>query len=339
MNQSQAENFPPFYKRIRALIAHRYAIWFLGGATFAESIVSPLPPDFILAPMVVAKPSAAWRLAFWTTFASVLGAVGGYLIGAFFMDVFGDGLVDLYNMRAHLDRFTSWLREWGAVVILICAISPIPYKAVAITSGIALIDPLTFILMGLIGRGARFFAVAAICKKWGGIAEAFLLRQLLQSNGRDQVSFIFMAVLAILGAVFFLEYVKGFAPCTLCEWQRIPYYIVLGITFISLFLFSQKVYYWVLVVSAGLFFISAVLGGYHFGIELGFWQGFTACGGGGGSAIATTPQELLLQLEAAQPVSCAKAQWHLFGVSLAGYNMLMSLGFVGFIVWKFYEQK
>lgn len=332
-----SDNFPPFYKRIRALIAHRYAIWFLGGATFAESIISPLPPDFILAPMVVAKPERAYRLAFWTTIASVLGAMGGYLIGAFFMEQFGKELVDLYNMRPYLDKFTMWLNEWGAVVILICAISPIPYKAVALTSGIAMINPFVFIFISLIGRGARFYAVAAVCKKWGAAAEDFLLRQVMKSNGRDQVSFVFMIVLGILGAAFFLEYVKGLAPCQLCLWQRIPYYVVLGITFISLFLFSKRIYYWVLAASAALFFISALLAGYHLGIELGFWQGFTECGGG--IAVATTPEAFLSQLQNAQPVSCTKANWHLLGISLAGYNMLISLGLFGFILWKLYEQR
>ena len=334
---ADARPFPAFYQKMRAAIAHRYAIWVLGGASFVESIFSPLPPDFLLAPMVVAKPNDAWRLALWTTITSVLGAVGGYLIGSFFMELFGNVLVALYGMEQQLNRFTAWLREYGAAVILICAISPIPYKVVAITSGIALIDPITFILMGLLGRGARFFAVAAVCKKWGALAEEFLLKQIARSSGRDTVTFIFMITLGILGAAFFFEYVRGLEPCELCLWQRIPYYIVLLISFVSLFSFAERVYYWVLVLSAGLFFVGAGLAGYHFGIELGFWQGFTQCSGGG--ALATTPQELMRQLQTAQPLDCSSPQWKLFGLSLAGYNMLISLGLVGFITWKLYGQK
>ena len=186
--------------------------------------------------------------------------------------------------------------------------------------------------MSLLGRGARFFAVAAICKKWGARGEAFLLKQISGSAGRDQVSFIFILALCILGGAFFFEYVRGLQPCQLCLWQRIPYYFVLAITFISLFLFSEKIYYWVLVLCGVAFFASALLGGYHVGIEFGLWQGFTQCSGG--APLALTPQELIAQLQTAEPLDCAQPQWQLFGLSLAGYNMILSLGLAAFIIWK-----
>lgn len=334
---SQKTAYPPFYKRLRDMAAHRWAIWVLGGATIAESVISPLPPDFLLAPMVVARPEKAWGLAILTTICSVFGAVLGYLIGAFFMEQLGNGLVGLYNLQENLDVLTSWIQKYGAAIVFIGALSPIPYKAVAIMSGVALINPFLFIGLGLAGRGARFFAVAALCKYWGGAAEDFLLRGIVQSNRRNIVSLIFMAVVLVLAGVFFFEYVKGLPPCQLCLWQRIPYYVVAALTFISLFLFSEKIYYWVLVLAAICFLISTGLGAYHFGIELGWFQGFTQCAGS--STLATTLPELLAQLKTTQPVSCDQASWHLFGISLAGYNMLISLGLLVFIIWKLYGQK
>ena len=69
------------YNRMLALSTHRHAKYYLGSLTFCEAIFFPIPPDVMLAPMVLAKPSAVWRLAFFVTLMSVLGGVVGYIIG------------------------------------------------------------------------------------------------------------------------------------------------------------------------------------------------------------------------------------------------------------------
>jgi disulfide bond formation protein DsbB len=71
------------------------------------------------------------------------------------------------------------------------------------------------------------------------------------------------------------------------------------------------------------FLFSAGLGVYHAGIEYGFWAGPATCGGGG--AMASSPQALLLALESQTLVRCDAPAWSLFGISLAGYNALASL--------------
>lgn len=324
------------YQKVRRWMGHKHAQWLLYGASFVESIISPIPPDLLLAPMVVARPQAAWRLALGTTLASVLGALGGYWIGAYFMEAFGNDLIALTQLTEEMAQFQGWLKTYGAIVILICAVSPIPYKAVAITSGIVAIDLWVFILVGLMGRGARFFAVAAICKKWGAAAEAFILKKIASDGMRDVVALSFLVSILMLGGVFFFEFVKGLPPCQLCLWQRIPYYAVAGISFIALMLFTPKIYYGAAVLSGALFMVSAGLGAYHFGIELGLWAGFSECSGG--LPLAQTPQELLNQLATAKPIDCAQPQWSLLGISLAGYNMLFSLGFGSFIFWRLYAQ-
>ena len=331
------EDFPPLYRRLRRAIAHRHAAWVLGAASFAESIISPLPPDFLLAPMAVATPERAFRLALLTTLTSVLGGIGGYLVGAYFMDYFGWPIVDFYQLRAHFETLTEWLKNYGAAIVLIGAVSPIPYKAIAILSGIVLLNPALFIILGLIGRGARFFAVAALCRLWGAKAEAFLIKRIVQSDLRGAVSLIFLCALAVLAAAFYFEYVKDLAPCALCLWQRWPYYAVLTLCFAALFLFSERIYFWTLFFSGVIFLGSAVLAGYHAGVEWGFWQGPSQCAGG--QALPANMGELMAQLERAQPASCADAAWRLFGLSFAGYNVIISLLLAGFISWRLWQWK
>ena len=332
-----SEDFPPLYRRLRRAIGHRHAAWVLGAASAAESIVSPLPPDFLLAPMSVAAPERAFRLALLTTLASVLGGVGGYLIGAYFMDYFGWPLVDFYQLRDHFEILTGWLKEYGAAIVLIGAVSPVPYKAIAILSGIVLLNPFLFIILGLIGRGARFFAVAALCRLWGARVERFLITRITQSDLRGLVSLIFLCAMAVIAAAFYFEYVKGLAPCILCLWQRWPYYLAASLCFAALFLFSERIYFWVLSVSGVIFLGSALLAGYHAGVEWGFWAGPSQCGGG--HVLPATMGELRAQLAQAQPASCEHAAWRLFGISFAGYNVIISIMLAGFIAWRLWQWK
>ena len=231
---------PALYRRLRHLLTHKYAPSVLGAASFAESIISPLPPDALLAPMAVTNPHRAYSLAFLTCVFSVLGGIVSYMIGAFFMDYFGWALVDFYQMRDVVERSSQLWRDYGVFVVLIGSFSPIPYKIIALMSGVFVLDPLIFVVFSFIGRGGRFFLVAFLCKTWGFRAEQFLLRQIMRSGLRSAMSLFFLASFMILSVVWFFELVLGIAPCPICEWQRWPYYgaLLLGAT--SLFAMRAK---------------------------------------------------------------------------------------------------
>ena len=81
--------FGPLYDRVLGWAAHPKARWYLGALSFAESSFFPVPPDVMLAPMALARPVDAWRLAALTTITSVLGGVLGYLIGFFALEHHG----------------------------------------------------------------------------------------------------------------------------------------------------------------------------------------------------------------------------------------------------------
>jgi disulfide bond formation protein DsbB len=137
----------------------------------------------------------------------------------------------------------------------------------------------------------------------------------------------FVLSFATLGGAWFFQFVLGYQPCHLCLLQRIPYYIVIPLSLALAIAARAGVRR--LVVTAGLVVLlvaalcSAALGAYHAGVEWGFWQGPADCTGpllnlnSGGS--------LIDQLKSIHVVPCDKAAWTFLGISLAGYNVLISL--------------
>ena len=131
---------------------------------------------------------------------------------------------------------------------------------------------------------------------------------------------------AILGAYFF-QYVLKLAPCPLCLDQRIPYYIGIPLALVLAFGAArgapETIIRLGLAVLAIVFLVGAGLGIYHAGIEWKFWPGPAECSGplqsiGGGG-------DLLSQMQSTSVVRCDEAAWRLLGISLAGYNVLISL--------------
>jgi membrane protein YqaA with SNARE-associated domain len=134
--------------------------------SFLESSFFPVPPDAMLAPMVLTRPEKAWRYALICTVASVLGGMLGYVIG-FYLDGFATWLLALIGHAEGPAVFQAWFEKWGLWVILIKGLTPIPYKLVTIASGLAHFSFLTFVIASIVTRGARFFMVAYVVKTFG----------------------------------------------------------------------------------------------------------------------------------------------------------------------------
>jgi membrane protein YqaA with SNARE-associated domain len=144
-----------------------YAIWIIGLVSFAESSFFPVPPDVMLVPMSLARPQRAWFYALVCTLTSVAGGVVGYAIGALLYDSVGQWLIQLYGYADKVEDFRSKYAEYGAWIILLKGLTPIPYKIVTITSGFAGYSLPLFILFSLIARGGRFFIVAILLNRYG----------------------------------------------------------------------------------------------------------------------------------------------------------------------------
>lgn len=165
--------FALLYAKVMRWSAHPQAEKYLAGLSFAESSFFPIPPDVMLAPMVLAQRHRAWFLAGLTTVASVLGGLLGYLIG-----YLAFASIEPWIMEAgyghKLEIAQDWFAEWGVWVVFVAGFSPIPYKVFTITAGALHLALLPFIIASLIGRGARFFLVAGLLGIFGHKIEPFI---------------------------------------------------------------------------------------------------------------------------------------------------------------------
>jgi membrane protein YqaA with SNARE-associated domain len=155
-----------------------YALWILAAVAFAESSFFPIPPDIMLLPMSLARPKRAWLFAGVCTVASVAGGVLGYAIGALLYDSVGQWLINLYGLGGKVEAFRASYNEWGAVIILVKGLTPIPYKLVTITSGFAGYNVWLFILCSIVARGGRFFVVAILLNRYGDLIRGELEKRL-----------------------------------------------------------------------------------------------------------------------------------------------------------------
>ena len=154
------------YDWVMGLAGSRRAPAILCGVSFAESSFFPIPPDVMLAPMVLARPDRAFVYAGLCTLSSVLGGILGYVIGYYLGDV-GQWLLTLMGHAEGEAAFRAWFDQWGLWVILIKGATPIPYKLVTIASGMAQFSFVTVLWASVVTRGARFFLTAALLKYFG----------------------------------------------------------------------------------------------------------------------------------------------------------------------------
>ena len=165
---------PKLYDRLKQATQHRLAEPILALLCFLEAMILPIFPEIMLAPMIVADRRRAWRLAAICTVSSVVGGLAGYAIGYFLFDTVGRAIIDFYGAGDGFASLTQSFKDNGPLMIIIGAISPIPYKVITITSGVAGLDIWTFVIYGLIGRGLRYFVPCGLFYFFGPVANAFI---------------------------------------------------------------------------------------------------------------------------------------------------------------------
>ena len=170
----------------------------LGFISMIESIIFPLPVDPFLAGLTLAAPRKAFRFAIICTIGSVIGGVIGWLLGY----LIGPSIENLFlyfpwftEEKFNAVKFAY--KENGMLIIFLGAFTPLPYKIITITSGIAEVNIIAFILMSILGRGTRFFIVAYLVKFFGKPALLFLQKHLLISSSILGVAIIIFTIYAM----------------------------------------------------------------------------------------------------------------------------------------------
>ncbi len=145
----------------------------------------------------------------------------------------------------------------------------------------------------------------------------------MRANGRAFPIFVLVTCAIVIATVLLAQYWGGLAPCELCLTERWPWDVAIVISFVAAMVGSRGAVSWVALTLAGVFVVGVALAFYHVGVEQHWFAGPSAC-----TASAGTPgtlDALKAQLLHQQPVRCDEPAWTLFGVSLAGWNLLASL--------------
>jgi len=148
------------------MAAHPNAERYLIGISIIESIFFPVPTALMVAPMAVARPERAVRIATIATVTSVLGGLFGYMLGYFALSAVEPILHDV----GYWEKYTiaqQWFVEWGFWAVVVAGFTPIPFKLFTITAGALAMSIPLFLLAGLIGRAGHFFLVALLMA-WAG---------------------------------------------------------------------------------------------------------------------------------------------------------------------------
>ncbi len=160
------------------LAAHPKAPWALAATSFAESSFFPIPPDALLIPMVLAERRKWFWYATLCTLSSVAGGILGYIIGYYLIESVGKWIIDLYGFHAQAASLSALYNEWGAWIILVKGMTPIPYKVVTIVSGMTGFSFFLFIAVSIVSRAMRFYLVAGLIYWIGEPVRHFIEKRL-----------------------------------------------------------------------------------------------------------------------------------------------------------------
>lgn len=177
------------------------AVWALCAIAFIESSFFPIPPDLLLIPLILARRTAAFRIAALTTISSVLGGAFGYAIGYFLYQSVGIPVLDFYHYTEQFERFCASYNEYGAWIVFGAGLTPFPYKIVTIASGVTHLNFIIFMLASVIARGARFYFVAWLLWKYGEPMKKWIEKNL----GWLSVAFFIL----LIGSFFLIKLFNG----------------------------------------------------------------------------------------------------------------------------------
>lgn len=186
------------YDKTLDLASRPNALMWLFAIAFIESSFFPIPPDIMIIPMVLACQKDAYKIAGTATIASVLGGCLGYAIGVFGYEVIAKPLLEFYDYMESFHEFENSYHKYGAWIVFIAGVTPIPYKLITIASGIVRLDFIIFTIASILARGLRFYIIAWLLKRYGEPMKTFIEKNL------NLLSIIF--VILLIGGFYIIKY-------------------------------------------------------------------------------------------------------------------------------------
>ena len=190
------------YQKTLKLAAHKKSNTYLAILSFTESSFFPIPPDVMIAPMVIAKKNDYLKIFLIATIFSTLGGILGYFIGFYFLEIamsvveFYGYEEKLFNLKENLTK-GSGLYIWLATLFL-AGFTPLPFKVFTITSGMISFNLFIFIFICLISRGLRFFIVAYFSYKLGDAFSNFM-----KTDAAKWFMFLGILIVIIFAVIYF----------------------------------------------------------------------------------------------------------------------------------------
>ena len=188
--------FRKLYNKTIELAGNKNSKFFLGGVSFVESFIFPIPPDVIIIPMTIAKPKNWVRIALIATIGSLMGAILGYFIGYIFFNEIGVKIFEIYGVD-NTSFLKNKIASQGGVIawmtlLAIAGFTPVPFKLLTITSGFVHFNIFYFILISLLTRGSRFFILAFLIGNFGPTMRKIIEKKMIT------ISIIFTIIIIIV---------------------------------------------------------------------------------------------------------------------------------------------
>ncbi len=163
-------HFKSFYNNFIRIAETSKSRIFLYLFSFFESIIIPIPTDPLMIACILAKPKKWLKICFYTSIFSVFGGICGWFIGF----IVGDQIIDIIkilpeflkteNLVSKFDKVSAKFNELGIILVLIGAFTPLPFKVIAVSSGLFGYGLLNFVFFSLIGRSLRFFIIGSMTR-------------------------------------------------------------------------------------------------------------------------------------------------------------------------------
>lgn len=164
---------------------------------FLESFISPLTPDLFVAIVLLNKREAWKRIVISCVLISVLGGLIGYLIGAYSFEYLGQHIISFFGGEEKFNTLTMKMNKYAFFVIAFKGVVPVPFKLVAIASGVMHVHIITFICAAIICRATRFALIGYLCNRYGEE-----VMQTLESNSSYFGWLILISLVICIGLLF-----------------------------------------------------------------------------------------------------------------------------------------